>query len=162
MFPFLLCFSPCITVESVNQSARDVSPAALLDALALLAEILDLLFGEADLDPSLDDRNRRGDRAVVADDLLDLECGLHVLRVFHAVRDDRRLEGDDRLALLESLLDVRKEVHGDVQLSALHFCKKALSPFQTINHLLNILPKPISLIRNLRGEEECAAEIKRE
>ena len=67
--------------------------------LAVDAEIFDLLAAEARLQPPADHGDRGGDGPVVADRLLDPQRGLDVLRIGHAVGDDRALERDDGFSL---------------------------------------------------------------
>ena len=59
-----------------------------------------------------DDGDGRGDRAAFADDALDLEGGLHVLGIGHAVGNDGGFERHDGLTGFERLGDLG----GDVQI----------------------------------------------
>jgi hypothetical protein len=80
-----------------GQHIGQVAPADFQRILRL-AQQLELFVGQADADLAVDEGDGGRHRAGVADHLLDFACGLHVLRVGHAVRDDGRFEGDDRLA----------------------------------------------------------------
>ena len=68
------------------------------DAGAGLAQIVDLLGGQAGLQAAADDGDGGGHGARVADNLLDLERGFDVLRVGHAVGNDGGFERHDGLA----------------------------------------------------------------
>ena len=98
---------------------RQIPAAGLGHVLALLAQILDLLGGEAGLQAAAQNGDGGGHRAVVADDLLHLEGGLHVLGVGHAVGDDGGLQGDHGLArghsggYFRGDVQIRIEIHGD-------------------------------------------------
>ena len=61
---------------------------------------------EADVGDSVEHRDRRGHRAAVGDRPLELERGLEVLGARQAVRDDRRFERDDRVAVAERAGDL--------------------------------------------------------
>ena len=89
-----------------------VTAGGLGDGVALLAEVFDLLGGQAGLQTAADDGDGRGDRARVADDLLDLEGGLHVLRVGHAVGNDGGFERHDGLTGGKGL----SNLGGDIQI----------------------------------------------
>ena len=66
---------------------------------------------ESDPDLAAEHRDRRGDRAVVTDGLLDLARDAQVVGPREAVRDDRALERDDGLAVLERVLDLIRDQH---------------------------------------------------
>ena len=74
-----------------------IAAGGLGDGGALLAEVLNLLCGQTGLQTAADDGDGRGDGAVLADDALDLQSGLHILRIGHAVGDDGGLQSDDGL-----------------------------------------------------------------
>ena len=89
---------------------RQVTAAGLGDLRALLAEILDLLGGEAGLQPPADDGDGGRDGAVVPDDLLHLQGGLYVLGIGHSVGDDGGLQGHHGLARRQSGGDLGGDV----------------------------------------------------
>ena len=86
-----------------------------MDGLTLLAEVLDFLCGQTCLQAAADDGDGGGHRAVLADDLLDSQSGLHVLGVGHAVGDDGGFQSDHRAALCDGSsnfgIDVQILVH---------------------------------------------------
>ena len=85
-------------VLALRDEHGQVAAGSLRDARAGLAEVVDLFLGKARLQPSADDGDGRGHGARVADDALDLEGGLHVLRVGHTVGNDGGFERHDGLA----------------------------------------------------------------
>ncbi len=97
---------------------RQIPAAGFGDGLALLAQVLDLLLGAAGLQAAAQDGDGGGHRAVVPDDLLHLEGGLHVLGIGHAVGDDGGLQGHHGLAGSDGLghlgghVQILGEIHG--------------------------------------------------
>ena len=75
-----------------------VPAAGLGDLGPRLAQVLNLLPGAPGLQLSADDGDGGGHRAVLPDDGLHRQGGLHVLGVGHAVRDDGGLQGHHRLS----------------------------------------------------------------
>ena len=84
-------------VLALRDEHGQVAAGSLRDARAGAAEVVDLFLGKARLQASADDGDGRGHGARVANDLLDLERGLHVLRVGHAVGNDGGFERHDGL-----------------------------------------------------------------
>ena len=84
-------------VLALRDEHGQVAAGSLRDARAGAAEVVDLFLGKARLEPSADDGDGRGDRAAFADDALDLEGGLHVLGIGHAVGNDGGFERHDGL-----------------------------------------------------------------
>ena len=85
-------------VLAAGHQHGQIPAAGLIDGVALLAQILDLLGGQTGLQTTAQNGDGGGHGAVLADDGFDLESGLHILRVGHAVGDDGGFQGDDRLA----------------------------------------------------------------
>ena len=100
-------------VHALGDEDSQIAAAGLGHARTGLAQIVDLLGGEARLQTALDDGDGGGHGAVVADDLLHVQRRLHVLGIGHAVGDDGTLQRDNGAALVERLLDLR----GDVQIT---------------------------------------------
>src|SRR6185436_3490672 len=69
-----------------------------------------LVHRQADADTAVDDPDRRGGRTGGAHGSLHLEPDLHAVRGREAVRDDRRLEGDNRLLLVERAADLVRDL----------------------------------------------------
>ena len=84
-------------VFAAGAQDSQIAAGGLGDGGALLAEVLDLLFGQTGLQTAADDGDGRGDGAVLTDDALDLQGGLHILRIGHAVGDDGGFQSDDGL-----------------------------------------------------------------
>ena len=95
--------------------------------MALLAEVFDLLGGQAGLQAAADDGDGSGHSAVVTDDLLHLQSGLHVLGVGHTVGDDggfqshNGLPGGNGLGNFGFYVQILVDVHRDNDLSELKF-----------------------------------------
>ena len=104
-------------VPALRDEHGQVAAGRLGDARAGLAEVVDLLTGQARLQASADDGDGRGDRARLADDALDLEGGLHVLGIGHTVGNDGGLKRDDGLAGVQRFLyfggNVKITVHSE-------------------------------------------------
>ena len=75
-----------------------IPAAGLGDGGARLAQVLDFLPGAARLQPPADHGDGSGSRAVLPDDVLHRQGGLHILGVGHAVGDDGGLQGHHGLA----------------------------------------------------------------
>ena len=86
-------------VSPLGDQHSQVPAGSLGHGLALLAQVLDLVLGQAGLQAAAQNGDGSGDCAVGTDDLLDLEGGLHVLGVGHPVGDDGGFQGYDGLAL---------------------------------------------------------------
>ena len=74
-----------------------------------LGEISDLILRETDLDPTVDNGNRRRGGAVVANDLLDCDSSFEIVGVGHSVRDNGALECNQGLLLVEGGLHFVRE-----------------------------------------------------
>ena len=102
-------------VRAARADDRQVAAGDLGDLAPGLAEVGDLLLGQAGLQAAAEDGDGGGHGAVVAQGLLDEQGRLDVFRIGHAVGDDRALERDDRAAVRERLLhlgcDVQIFVH---------------------------------------------------
>ena len=102
-------------VRAARADDRQIAAGDLGDLAPGLAEVGDLLLGQAGLQAAAEDGDGGGNGAVVAQGLLDEQGRLDVFRIGHAVGDDRALERDDRAAVRERLLhlgcDVQIFVH---------------------------------------------------
>ena len=76
----------------------DVPAGGLGNGLSLLAEVLDFRSRQTGLQPPADDGDGGGYRAVLPDDLLHIQRGLHILGVGHTVGDDGGFQRYHRLA----------------------------------------------------------------
>ena len=95
-------------VRAARHRVRQVAPRHLADraGVAELREALELVVAEpADAD-AVEHGDRARQRARVAHDRLDGARHLEVFRVRHAVRDDGRLERDDRAVVGDGVADV--------------------------------------------------------
>jgi hypothetical protein len=81
----------------LRQHIGQVAPADL-HGVGRGAQQFQLVVRQADADLAADDGDGGRHGAGVADQLFDFARHLHVLRIRHAVRDDGRLERDDRFA----------------------------------------------------------------
>ena len=99
-------------VLALRDEHGQVAAGGLGNARAGAAEVVDFFLGKTGLEPSADDGDGRGHGARVADNSLDLECGLDVLRVGHTMGNDGGFERHDGLAGFERLGDLG----GDVQI----------------------------------------------
>ncbi|CAB4701084.1 unannotated protein [freshwater metagenome] len=110
-------------VHAAGDDVRQVAHAHLGD-IAVAGEQLEARLVETDARAAAEHRDGRRHGAVLADDALDLDRHGDVLRIGHAVADDRALEGDDRTALGERGRDLVLELeqgvrgHGAPSLSA--------------------------------------------
>ena len=104
-------------VSAACDDCCQVAAGYLCDLASGLAEVLDLLGGEAGLESAADDGDRRGHRAVIAYRFLDQHRRFDVFRIGHAVGDDRALERYDGLAFRQRLLyfggDVKIFIHNN-------------------------------------------------
>ena len=82
-----------------------VPAGSLVNGAALLAEVLDLLSGQTGLQAAADDGDGSRHSTVLADDLLNVQSGFHVLGVGHTVGDDGGFQGNNGLAVGQSLSD---------------------------------------------------------
>ena len=94
--------------RAVQPARHDVGQVAErdLDDRLVGGEQLEVVGGQADGRSAVEHRDRRRHRATVADDALDGAGHLDVLRVGHAVADDRALQRDDRLPGREGVADL--------------------------------------------------------
>ena len=90
-------------VSPLGDQHSQVPAGSLGHGLALLAQVLDLVLGQAGLQAAAQNGDGGGDCAVGTDDLLDLEGSLHVLGVGHPVGDDGGFQRHDGLALGQGL-----------------------------------------------------------
>ena len=104
------------TVRAARADDRQVTARDLGDLAPALAEVGDLLLGQAGLQAAAEDGDGGGHCAVVAQGLLDEQRRLHIFRIGHAVGDDRALERDDRAAVCERLLHLGCDVQIFVQI----------------------------------------------
>ncbi len=86
----------------LRDDVRQVAHAHLGD-VGVAGEQLEVGLLQADSRTTVEDRDGRGHRAALPDDPLDLGRHLDVLRVGHAVADDRALQGDDGSAVDQRL-----------------------------------------------------------
>ena len=105
--------------QLLRDDDRQIAAADLEHALRL-AHAHQLILGQAALEAAVDNRHRRRNRALLADDLLHLAGEAQVLRIRHAVAEDSALQRDDGLAGADSLLDFRGDVHVGFQIELLH------------------------------------------
>ena len=75
-----------------------------------MPQIVELLGGQSGLQPPADDGDGGGHRAAVTNDLLHVQCRLHILGIGHTVGDDGALQRHNGLAGLQSLLHLRGHV----------------------------------------------------
>ena len=94
--------------RALRHRHRQVSGAELQRARRR-RQLLELVGLEADVRDTVEHRDRRGHGAVLGDRPLELERRPDVLGARQAVRDDRRLERDDRLAVAERAGDALGE-----------------------------------------------------
>ena len=87
-----------------------IPAAGLGDGVAALAQIVNLLGGQARLQAAADDGDGGGDGAVFADDLLHVQSSLHILGIGHAVGDDGALQSHHGTALGHCLLHLRCDI----------------------------------------------------
>ena len=103
-------------VVAPGNQHRKVAAGGLDHVVALLAEVGDLLLGEARLQAPADDGDGCRNRAVFADDALDVQRSLHVLRIGHAVGDDGGLQGNHGPARIQRRLDLRRDIQIGIQI----------------------------------------------
>ena len=84
----------------------EIRGAGLCDVAAAFREHLELRHLEPDARHAVDDRDRRGHRTVRAHHLLELDRDAVIVRIRQPVRDQRRLERDDRLLRFTRLCDL--------------------------------------------------------
>ena len=85
-------------VHALRHQHREVAAAGLGNGCSRLAEIVDFFRCQTNLQPPADDGDGGGGCAVFADDLLHAQRGLHILRIRHAVGDDRGFQRHNRFA----------------------------------------------------------------
>ena len=107
-------------VHLLGNQHREIAAGRLGNLRAGFAEVFDFVCGQTRLQTTADDRNRRRNRAVVANDLLNVARGFHVLRIRHTVRNDRRFQCDDGLAFLQRLLNLGRNVQISVHVHEIH------------------------------------------
>ena len=100
------------SVLPLGHQDGEVPAAGLGHARARLAQVINLLVGEARLQAAAQDGDGGGDGPVLPDDALHLQSGFHVLGIGHAVGDDGGFQGHHRLPGFQGFLDFR----GDVQI----------------------------------------------
>ena len=100
------------SVLPLGHQDGEVPAAGLGHARARLAQVINLLVGEARLQAAAQDGDGGGDGSVLPDDGLHLQGGLHILGIGHAVGDDGGLQGHHGLSGGQGLLDLG----GDVQI----------------------------------------------
>ena len=108
-------------VRTAGHQRRQVAAAGLGDAAAGFAEVFDLVTAEACLEAAADHGDRGGHGAVGADRLLDQQGGLDVFGIRHAVGNDRALQGNDGLPLLQGVLDLRRNIQITIHRGILSF-----------------------------------------
>ena len=96
-------------IAAIRQDGRQVAPARLEHA-ARAGEALQQRVVEPDLDSPAGQTDRGGNGAGGAHRLFQGARGFQVSRVGQAMGDHRRLECDDRAALVERGLDLRADV----------------------------------------------------
>ena len=97
-------------VAALRHQNGQIAAAGLGDAGAGLTQIVDLLGGQSGLQPTADDGDGGGHRTAVTNDLLHVQCRLHILGIGHTVGDDGALQRHNGLAGLQSLLHLRGHV----------------------------------------------------
>ena len=85
-------------VHALRHQHREVAAAGLGNGCSRLAEIVDFFRCQTNLQPPADDGDGGGGCAVFTDDLLHAQRGLHILRIRHAVGDDRGFQRHNRFA----------------------------------------------------------------
>ena len=124
------------TVLALSDEHRQVPAAGLGDGRTFLTEVLDLLRGEARLQPPADDGNGGGHGPVLPDQLLHRQGRLHVLGVGHPVGDDGGFQGHHGLAGGEGFGDlggyVKILVHADILLVMLTFLFRICGGLQPV------------------------------
>ena len=103
-------------VHSLGHQHRQVTTAGLGHSMAGLAQIVDLVRGEASLQPPADDGDGGRHGAAVTDDLLHLQSSLGILRIGHTVGNNGALQSYNGLTLVQGLL----HLGGDVQITVQH------------------------------------------
>ena len=107
------------TWHTGGQIGREVAAAHLADAVGV-AHPLQLFLIQADLHLAVEDGDRRGDAALIADDLLDLAAEVEVLRIGHAMAEDRGFQRNNGLTLGKRGLNFRGDgqiffkIHSDI------------------------------------------------
>ena len=85
-----------------------------------MAHPLQLFLIQADLHLTVEHSDRRGHAALIADDLLDLAAEVEVLRIGHAMAEDRGFQRNNGLTLGKRGLDFRGDgqiffkIHSDI------------------------------------------------
>ena len=102
-------------VLALGYQNGQVTAAGLGHSGAGLAQIVDLGLGQTGLQAAADDGDGGGHRAVLADDLLHVQSGLHVLGIGHAVGDDGGFQSHHGAALVQSLLHFGSDVQVFIQ-----------------------------------------------
>ena len=105
--------------QLLRDDDRQIAAAHLQHALRF-AHANQLSLSQAALETAVDDRHRRGNRALLADDLLHLAGEAQVLRIRHAVAENGALQRDDRLAGANGFLNFRGNVHVGFQIKIVH------------------------------------------
>ena len=103
-------------VHSLGHQHGQVTTAGLGHGVAGLAQIVDLVRGEASLQPPADDGDGGRHGAAVTDDLLHLQSSLGILRIGHTVGNNGALQSYNGLTLVQGLL----HLGGDVQITVQH------------------------------------------
>ncbi len=93
-------------VRATADHERKVAAAGLGHGLALLAEVADFGSGQARFQSTAENRDRRGNGAAFPDGAFGPKRSLDVLRLRHAMADDRRFERDDGFAVSQCVGDL--------------------------------------------------------
>ena len=110
-----------VLADGANFDDReDYRPGAKAADELGVAHPLQLFLIQADLHLAVEDGDRRGHAALIADDLLDLAAEVEVLRIGHAMAEDRGFQRNNGLTLGKRGLDFRGDgqiffkIHSDI------------------------------------------------
>ena len=124
-------------VRSLGNQHGKIPPARFGNAAAGTGKIVDLGFGKPCLEPTAEDGDGRRNSAEIADDPLDLERRVAVLRIRHAVGNDGRFERHDGSARVKRALDLGRNVKIPVALHKATSCFKKSMLFLLCPQLKN-------------------------
>ena len=100
----------CRSVFSSCTKNRQIAAGRFGDLGSLLSEVLNLFRGKTCFQPSADNRDRSRNRTIFPDSLFHLQSRFYILRIRHPMRNDRRLQCNDRLSVFQCLFDIFPDV----------------------------------------------------